>query len=394
MYLQNIKKSLTGYVRIRAEGFFIEKLINNCKNEGVLFENVKRKKSTIIEVDVLVKNFKTFCKIAKKNKCRVRILKKKGLPFFVKKYRKRKIFVVALLCVVTSLIVLSKFVWNIEVIGNTQISSEEILQIVKSEGLNIGKLKSNIDTKKVIDSIRIKRSDISWVGIKISGTNAIIEVVEADKIPNVIDSNDYCDIVAKKDAMVVSASAQNGTLQVKEGDVVKKGTVLVSGWMEGKYTGTRYVHATGEVVGKVWYSANKRVYYHQSVEKRTGKVEKKYSLNINNFAINFYKRLSKFEIYDTIGAEKKIKISSNFYLPIKLITKENYELIKEEKVYTKKEAEEIGVNELTQELNQQIQDEKSIINKYISTNESEDYIDVEVTYEVLESIGTEEKIAL
>ena len=249
-------------------------------------------------------------------------------------------------------------------------------------------------TKRVIDSIRIKRADISWVGIKICGTNAVIEVVEADEIPDVIDSNDYCNIVAKKDAMVVDASAQNGTLQVKEGDVVKKGTVLVAGWMEGKYTGTRYVHATGDVVGKVWYSANKRVYYHQSVEKRTGKLEKKHSLNINNFAINFYKRLSKFEIYDTIGTEKKFKISSNFYLPIKFITKENYELIKEEKVYTKEEAKEIGVNELTNELNQQIQDEKSIINKYISTNENEDYIEVEVIYEVLESIGTEEKIAL
>lgn len=394
MYIQNIKKSVNGYIRIRAEGFFIEKLINTCKNEGLLFENLKREKSTIIEADVLVKNFKDFCKIAKKNKCRVKILKKKGLPFFVKKYRKRKTFVAALVVVVAALIVLSKFVWNIEVIGNTQISSEEILEIVKSEGLDIGKLKSNIDTKRVIDSIRIKRADISWVGIKICGTNAVIEVVEADEIPDVIDSNDYCNIVAKKDAMVVDASAQNGTLQVKEGDVVKKGTVLVAGWMEGKYTGTRYVHATGDVVGKVWYSANKRVYYHQSVEKRTGKLEKKHSLNINNFAINFYKRLSKFEIYDTIGTEKKFKISSNFYLPIKFITKENYELIKEEKVYTKEEAKEIGVNELTNELNQQIQDEKSIINKYISTNENEDYIEVEVIYEVLESIGTEEKIAL
>ena len=394
MYLQNIKNSVNGCVRFRAEGFFIEKLINTCKNNGLLFENMRREKSTIIEADILASNFREFCKIAKKNKCKVKILKKKGLPFLLKRYRKRKIFVVALVVVVTTLIILSKFVWNIEVVGNVQISSDEILEIVKSEGLDIGKLKGSIDTKRAIDSIRIKRSDISWVGIKISGTNAVIEVVEADQVPTVIDAKDYCNVVAKKDAMIVSANAQNGTLQVKEGDVVKKGTVLIAGWMEGKYTGTRYVHGAGEVKGKVWYSASKRIYYQQTIEKRTGNVEKKYSLNINNFAINFYKRLSKFEIYDTIGAEKKFKISSNFYLPIKVVTKENYELKKEEKVYTKEEAKEIGVEELTQELNGQIQDEKDVINKYISTNESEDYIEVEVTYEVLESIGTEEKIAL
>ena len=394
MYLQNIKKNVSGYVRVRAEGFFIEKLINTCKNNNFLFENLKRVNNTIIEVDILVGDFKNFCHIAKKNKCKVTILKKKGLPFLVKRYRKRKIFIGALLCVAISMMVLSKFVWNIEVIGNSQISREEIIEIVKSEGLDIGKLKKKIDTKRIIDSIRIKRADVSWVGIRISGTNAIIELVEADKKPNMIDSNEYCNIVATKDATIVSASAQNGTLQVNEGDVVTKGTVLIGGWMEGKYTGTRYVHSVGDVKGKVSYSASKCVYYHQSIEKRTGNVEKKHSLNINNFAINFYKRLSKFEIYDTIGTEKKIKISSNFYLPIKFITKENYELVKEEKVYTKEEAKEIGVKELTQELNQQIQDEKSIIKKYISTNEYEDYIEVEVIYEVLESIGTEEKIAL
>ena len=38
--------------------------------------------------------------------------------------------------------------------------------------------------------------------------------------------------------------------------------------------------------------------------------------------------------------------------------------------------------------------EKDIVNEYINTNESEEYIEVEVIYEVLENIGTEEKIAL
>ncbi len=31
---------------------------------------------------------------------------------------------------------------------------------------------------------------------------------------------------------------------------MKKGTPLIAGWMEGKYTGTRYVHAEGSVEAK------------------------------------------------------------------------------------------------------------------------------------------------
>lgn len=394
MYLQKIQTTITGYVSIEVEGYYIEKFINICRNNGIYLECLKREKTTIIHANIPVKEFKRVAKIAKSNKCKVKIKEKKGLPFFLNKYRKRKIFVISLVIMLLSLVALSKFIWNIEITGNVNISNSEILEIVKSEGLEIGKLKNKVDAKKIVEKIRLQRSDVSWVGIKISGTNAVIEIVEADKAPEVIDKDEYCNIVAKKDAMIINANAQNGTLQVKEGDVVKAGSVLIAGWLEGKYTGTRYVHATGEVTAKVWYSEKEKIYYKQKVKNKTGNSEKKYSININNFAINFYKRLSKFEIYDTISAEKKLKVSSNFYLPFELIVKENYELIEEEKIYTKEEAKEIGVNKLSEKLNSQIENTEDIVNKYINTNESEEYIEVEVIYEVLENIGTEEKIAL
>ena len=364
------------------------------KESGIYLENLKREKSTIIKASVPVKEFKNVAKIAKESKCKIKIKGKKGLPFILNRYRKRKIFAISLLLVLVSLVVLSGFIWNIEITGNETISSEEILNIVKGEGLETGKLKRKIDSKKIVEKIRLNRSDISWVGIKISGTNAVIEIVEADKAPNVINKDDYCNIVANKDAMIVSANAQNGTLQVKEGDVVKQGSVLIAGWLEGKYTGVRYVHATGQVMAKVWYSKKEKVYYKQNERKQTGNVEKKYSINIKNFAINFYKKLSKFEIYDTINTEKKLRISSNFYLPFELIVKENHEVIEEEKNYSKDEAKQIGIDNISKELKSQINNEKDIVNEYINTNESEEYIEVEVIYEVLENIGTEEKIAL
>ena len=69
-------------------------------------------------------------------------------------------------------------------------------------------------------------------------------------------------------------------------------------------------------------------------------------------------------------------------------------VIDEEKIYTKDEAKQLGVDSISKELKSQIKDEKDIVNEYINTNESEEYIEVEVIYEVLENIGTEEKIAL
>ncbi len=394
MYLQRVQNLIKGYVYVSIEGFFIEKVINICKKNNINLLNVKRESNTFLCASVPVQEFKNIAKIVKENKCKIKIKQKKGLPFLLRKYRKRKIFAIALIVVVALIFSLSKFVWNIEIVGNNTVSSDEILSIAKEEGLEIGKFKHKINLNNIIERIRIERADISWVGIKISGTNVRIEVVESDKAPNVIDENEYCNIVATKDAMVEKINAQNGTIQVKEGDVIKKGTIIIAGWLEGKYTGTRYVHSTGEVIGKVWYSEKARVYLKQKQKVKTGNIEKKYAININNFAINFYKKLSKFEIYDTIRAEKTLKISSNFYLPFKLVENTNYETIEEEVEYTADDAKNKAVEEAKQKLEGKIEKNGDIVNEYIYTNENEEYIEVEVIYEVLENIGTEEKIAL
>ena len=56
------------------------------------------------------------------------------------------------------------------------------------------------------------------------------------------------------------------------------------------------------------------------------------------------------------------------------------------------EAKNIGIQELQKELDQEIENKENIVNKNINTYEKEDGIDVYVTYEVLENIGTNEKI--
>ena len=192
--------------------------------------------------------------------------------------------------------------------------------------------------------------------------------------------------------MIVKVNAINGTPLVKEGDIVKENTPLIGGWLEGKYTGMRYVHANGSVQAKVWYTEKQKIELKQVIPSKTGNSETKYSLRLNNFIINFYKTLSKFEKYDTIEENKKLKLFSDFYLPIEIIKKTNYELIDEEKVYEKEEAKQEAANKAKQILDTQIENKENIINTYINYNETEDYIEAEVIYEVLEEIGTKEKI--
>ena len=391
MYFEILLSYILGYVNIEVEGYFIERFINICNSKKIFLWNMKRKHSTIIRVNIGIRDFKRIKEIAKKTKCRVKIQKKRGIPFILYKYKKRKIFAIFFILLIIAVITLSNFVWNIEVIGNNKISAEEIIKDLADDNFKVGTSKTNLNIKNIIDKIRLKRSDLAWIGIDIKGTNAIVKIVEADLKPDIIKEEEYCNIVATKDAMIVKINAQNGTAVVKEGDIVTKGTVLIQGWLEGQFTGIRYVHANGEVQAKVWYYQKISVPLKQTKKIKTGKEENKYSVKINNFEINLLKGVPKFQNYDTIETSKKLKLFSNFYLPIEINKKTYQEYENQEVQYTFEEAKQLAIEKAEEELKEQIED-KSIIDKKINASQLNDEVEVEVIYEVLENIGTKEKI--
>ena len=391
MYFKILLCYILGYVNIEVEGYFIERFINICNSKKIFLWNMKRKHSTIIRVNIGIRDFKRIKEIAKKTKCRVKIQKKRGIPFILHKYKKRKIFAIFFILLIIAVIALSNFIWNIEVKGNNKISAEEIIKDLADDNFKVGTSKTNLNTKNIIDKIRLKRSDLAWMGIEIKGTNAIVKIVEADLKPDIIKEEEYCNIVATKDAMIVKINAQNGTAVIKEGDIVTKGTVLIQGWLEGQFTGIRYVHANGEVQAKVWYSQKVSVPLKQTKKIKTGKEENKYSVKINNFEINLPKGVPKFQNYDTIETSKKLKLFSDFYLPIEINQKTYQEYEEQEITYSIEEAKELGITQADENLKEQIE-EKQVTNKKINAEQIGANIEVEVIYEVLESIGTKEKI--
>ena len=392
MFIKIIFNYIIGYIRISIEGYYIERFINICRNNKIAIWNLKRDKNVKLELNVGIKDLKRVAKIAKKTKCKMKITKKKGLPFLFNRYKKRKLFFAFLIVIIIILAISSNFIWNIQIVEEDKDTMENLYQDVIDSGLTIGTMKSKINTKDIINKVRLKRDDIAWMGIELKGTNAIVKVVKATAKPDIIDDEDYCNIVSDKQGIITKISAQNGTIAVKVGDTVNVGTTLINGWMEGKYTGIRYVHAKGEIQAKVWHTKSKKIPYNFTERTETGKIENKYKIKINNFEINLSKRLSKFEIYDTIVMENKFKIFSDFYLPISLIKTTNKEVKEEQKKYEIEEAKNLGIEQLQDELNNEIENKEKIVNKIINTYEKEDGVEVYVTYEVLEDIGTNEKI--
>ena len=363
-FIKIVISYILGYLRIAVEGYYIERFINVCINNKITIWNIKREKGGLkLFLNVGISNYKELRQIAKKTKCKIKIKTKRGMPFILNKYRKRKIFGLFLIIITVLILVSSNYIWNIEI----QVEDDQELQGIEEDinkaGLIIGKNKSKIKTNEIIQYIRLNRDDISWMGIELKGTNAIVKLVKAEEAPKIIDENDYTNIVANKSGIITKIIAQNGTAKVNVGDTVGKGTVLIEGTMAGKYTDLRYVHSIGEVEAKVWYSKTEKIYFRKEEKKYTNNEENKYGIKINNFRINFYKTLSNFENYDTIEEEKKVKIFSNLYLPISLLKTTNKEQIHVENTYDIEEAKNIGIKQAKEKLNVEIGGVNSILRR-------------------------------
>ena len=137
MLFRILLRYILGYVNISVEGYYIERFINTCLAKGIFIWNVKREKSTYMRANVGIQDFKRLKEVSKKTKCKMKIERKKGIPFLMNRYRKRKIFGILLIVIVIAMFVTSKFIWNIQIEGIEQIVKEDILSNLAECGLSV-----------------------------------------------------------------------------------------------------------------------------------------------------------------------------------------------------------------------------------------------------------------
>ena len=163
MLIKLLIKIIFGYVRIEVEGYYIERFINLCTNRKIFTWNLKRDSGVKLFLNIGINDFKKISDIAKKTNCKVKIKEKRGVPFLLYRYKKRKIFAIFLLIILITLFISSRYIWNIEILFQDNQVVENIETDLEKLGLKPGIAKSKIDTEKIINNIRLNRNDIAWI---------------------------------------------------------------------------------------------------------------------------------------------------------------------------------------------------------------------------------------
>lgn len=388
MELEDGIKKINGIASVEIEGFFTERFINLCKIRNVKIWNVNTIVNGIVRFDIATCDFKKLKEIEEKTKCKVTILKEKGVMPSIKKYKKRTLGVIVLILSVFLFIISNTFIWNIEVVGNEDISTEQIVESLKKNNFYVGKNKLTLKNKKVITGIRVDIPDISWAGIEYEGTTARVKIVERTSLPDYARiENKNGDIISNKSGMIKKIVVENGTAFKNVGDYVNQGDIIIQGKIYSDFLEEKDVTAKGTIILDTFYEYNEKLNYSRKIDKCVGK--KKYSIGItlNNkeYYINYLDKSAK---YDIIKDSWNIKIL-NFEISFDF-----YTFQKKEEVDISYSKEDL-VNEVSTNSNKYIVDEilPTLKNPIVITrdiiiqDEDENSINFRVVYNVNEEVG-------
>lgn len=309
--MSNMNKRI--YLEVSNE---LNRFIKKCIDNNINLYNITYKKDKII---VLI-DVKDYLKIKRLNYySKIRVVKYDGL-LNIKKIIKDNVFYISVIFL--SFIwmnLLTNYIVDIEIIhsnsGIRRLLKEELdKNNVKRFSLAYSFEELDNITKKILAD---NKNNLEWVSIKKDGMKYIVRaeerIIKGEEV-----SDKPRDIVASKDAYITKVIGSKGNVLVRQGEYVKKGTVLISGKITLYEDVKGVTSASGSVYGNVWYESVVEIPKEISSERLTGK--KRYNLNVGNKILlrNKYQNFRQKNI-------KEIKI---FGLKIKFYREEEVEIIK------------------------------------------------------------------
>ena len=321
---------LRGYVIVEVSGYTLEKFMNLALHHQNAFWNIKRKDGKIY-LSTTISGFKRLKPYAKKSRCRIRIMEKKGLPFLRFRYRKRIMFSVGVFLFVSCIYMLSSFIWLVEINGCERLDETAVMETLDTAGYKVGKLKMKLDLREAEQKLINTYPDIIWTGIKFEGTKMVVEISESVPKPEIHNQTKPCHLISKSDGLITYIATNKGMPNVKKGDTVKKGDILVSGSMQlGDETGAVYVtHADAEIKAKTGYALEASLPLESIKKDYTQRVSTKYTLRLFDFKIPFFKSHAKeqYVYYDEVVTVKQFKLTDQFPLPFYFEKEEKVEYV-------------------------------------------------------------------
>lgn len=342
-YIEHLIKSK---IILNIKGKNIERFIKRLKNNNIDILKINKILDDEIEILIYYKDYnnilkiKTIYEITKKNY--------QGIINFKYKILNNKFIILAIFLTSIFLYLLSNIIFEIEILTNDSNMSKVLLSELNKYGIEKYKFKKNYNELEIIKSriINSYRDKIEWLEIENIGTKYIIKY--EPRISNdVQEKNVYRNIISSKDAIITKMEVKEGQIIKEVNSYVKKGDVIVSGYIFFNNNIKNTVSSTGTIYGETWYKVSINYPFKYYENKETGNKK-------NVLVINFLnKKYEMFNLnkYKTKNIKEKIILKNNL-LPIYISLDEQ----KETNIINENNSKKMAINKAIEKAKKSIED--------------------------------------
>lgn len=400
-WIQYIK----GYVSIKVWGYSTERFLNLCGNHDILVWDIENH-GDYDTMKVSIEGFFALKTLLKKTGTRASILRKHGLPFFVPKMKKRKIFTLGILVCLLFWILTARYIWDIRIEGNYSLTEDVLMDYLESQGVHTAMKKKDLQIEELEMQLREEYDMITWASLKVDGTTLIIQIRE-NEMPEYDHSEKEGenaalpgngmeagkDIVAAKDGVIVYMITRKGVPQAAVGDAVEKGQILVSGAVP-VYNDDKTVRCYQyyEADADIMISYEKSI----SVERKIAYQEKIYSGREKKILLfgfqdkewNLSAGKIEYDTYDVSGEKKQVQLLDHLFLPVFYGIKQAKEYGFVQKTHTEEEMQQIMEEEWHKILQTLEEKGVQITEKNVTINKNRDKWILHVRMQLVEAAVT------
>lgn len=218
---------LTGYVEFRVEGdggrFF-----TIAAKRGMDFWGFRREGGKAL-ARTKPRDYRALRPICRRCGIRTRVLRRRGLPFQWRKLRKRPGLLAGAGMAAALFWFLSGFVWGVEVTGCERVPVNQVAQSAQAHGVYLGASKKAASPRAAANGILNDLAQLSWVSVNTDGCFVQVAVKEGTAPPEQEAGQELSNIVASRAGEVVHIEAQQGRPEVRMGQAVVEGQLLIAG---------------------------------------------------------------------------------------------------------------------------------------------------------------------
>ena len=295
----------------KIKGLNQERSFNNI-SKTVSIYNIKKEDDGTSQFEVDYKDAKKTKKFLEQQGFQILSVTNHGILFKFKNLFTRYGIVAGLIFCLLFYILQYNFILQVKVLGQPS----EIQSLIKEyvvDNLN-SNFKYNIDTKEIENSIKAEFDQVSSVSVAIYGQTLLINY-NPSTIPEEM-RGEFDPIVSEYDGMITDIELVSGTLNVKVGDIVQKGDVLVYPYIIDTDGETRQVTPSAKITANVWFSESITHYDYRLETKRTGKKIVSSFVKLGDLVIYSHDKENNFQEYEVESYSQPL--TKNLLLPFTL----------------------------------------------------------------------------